>query len=430
MSCVLSYKSMLPAAPALLPAVFFPDAPRAPAPDDGLPPPPDSAIRALLYDLLASADDRLPPILESLLGCPSFASVEPAHVEKLALCLGKPRLCGPALALLARIFERFPPAVSALAQGPLLAALRPHICGDTPFAAGAFALLRSAFSSPAVARDALFGSECFGALAEQIDADRGAAGAALLPLMASVPGFPPGFAARLFPLCASLYNSGSDDAARLGLECLSALDANGGGLESFALDSAVVEDLTAFVARPPLRAAALRALAALCRYGDPLLAVMRRSGTVYEVRSLIGGRDAAAAHGALAFFRQWLAATRDKDYLYDQITQVDFVAACAECQFEAKCEMARLVAEICEGAAPLHVARLVTPAFVETVVDVAGCLGEELGERLAAAIAAACAKCQALPGFVAMVADALGAVATDVEAVGRLIDEVHGMIGR
>jgi hypothetical protein len=342
--------------------------------------------------------------------------------------------------MLAESCAAIPEAVSVIFNPStgLMSLLSRFVSNRSPEAIPAFALLSSAFSSPFIVRRAILESDFFTLLQNLILCEDYESpsflleSSELMKRMTSVGDFPAGFGARLFPLLTQLYNANDKDVMTNAIESITNLQINGYNLESFVVGSTLIEDLTAFLRLDGLSVPTLRLLAVLCPYGDPLLAIMRRHQTVAEVRLLFGGCDPDTVDHALIFFANWLSSTADPDYLFDQITSVDFVSVCSACTFNAKYRMVDLVFRICDAARQNHIARLVTPRFVETVADHVGCLPEALARQAMAAVVVACEKCQTVPGFAEAVADALRAAAGDAESadpIWQVVEDVEGLIG-
>jgi hypothetical protein len=191
------------------------------------------------------------------------------------------------------------------------------------------------------------------------------------------------------------------------------LQINGCSIESFILDPLLIEDLTAFLNRDFLRIPTLRLLTELCPYGDQLLLIMRRYQTVFEVRQLLIERDSLIVHHSLLFFKNWLQFTNNRDYLFDQITAVDFVTVCELCSFEGKCCMIDLIFSICDSASQHHIIRLLTFQFLEMVIDELGCFPNDICRQMIHFIREASLKCQTEPGFGEMIDEILKSISPD-----------------
>jgi hypothetical protein len=394
---------------------------------------PDTAqFSKILYELISLPNCALLPVLEQLEGSPYFSLLEPVHFEKLVFCLEVPNLVRLAFRVLNDSLSEIPGAVGAVFSSvvPIITGFLESDCAETGAALG---LVRTALGAGETIRNRLFESRCFAILSERMwTNDLLLESAEILKLMTSISGFPVGFAARMFPLLWSLCEADESKVVILALDGITNLQINGCcSLESFFLDSALIEDLTAFLGREGLSAPTVRLLSELCPYGDPLLALMRRHHTVFEVRRLLGGRDPATVEAAIVFFQNWLRSTADPDYLFDQITSVDFVSVCETSTFAAKSNMVELVFAICETAWHLHITRLLSPRFVETVIDQIGCLPANISRRALSAIEIACKKCQTEPGIIAGIHSALEGVVPDDEwqsELSQLAFQVHALL--
>jgi hypothetical protein len=407
-----------------------------------------SEIASMLYGLLTLEDDDLPDLLAELLNVSYFEDVETCHIQKLVNCLDKPNLVDLAFDVLIHIAMGLPPIVRVFSDCHFFSIIPRFLSLTNPLTAKAFNLLRRSFFSVKEPRRYVFEGPCFHVLEDRLppfddgfeDAEFVRESAQVIKLMTSVPDFPYGFVTQVLPILTGILDSLDASVILIGLESFLNLHANGCDLGSFALDSSLIEDLTSLLCRRiidrkreiEVRAMTLRLLSILCVYGDELLNVMKRFGTPCEVKLAVESREDAIVFAAIRFFEYWLDETGNQDYLFDQVTLVNFAQVCENAAFRTKEEMMRLVFTICESASQLHIKRLMTPAFIEIAIDQVGCLSDDASWLIYQSIRQACVSCQGDPEFLAAVAGTVGALAVDDEEKAKgfeiMVGAIHGFL--
>jgi hypothetical protein len=391
-----------------------------PAPND------PSEFASRLYGLLTLEGGDLPDLLAGFLNVSHFGEVEVCHIHALVNCLDKPDLVDLAFDVLIRITMELPHIVGVFSDCNFFSIIPRFLSANNPLTAKAFNLLKRTFFSVKEARRSVFEGPSFPVLEDRLSPFNDDfehrefvfEAAQIVQLMTSVPDFPYGFVMKVLPILAGILDSLDPSVIVIGLDSFLNLRANGCDLGSFVLDSRLIEDLTSLLCRRimdrrreiDVRTAALRVLSMLCVYGDELLNVMKRFGTICEVKLVIESGHDAIVFAAIRFFKKWLIKTGNQDYLFDQVTLVNFVQVCANATFRTKEEMMRLVLTICQSASQLHIKRLMTPAFIETAIDQVGCVSNDTREQIFQSIRQACISCQGDHEFIAAVVETVDAL--------------------
>lgn len=377
----------------------------------------------LLFELLTADANAIPHILNFVLENQCWSLVQKDHIERVVTCI--PKVGEPCLDFLLAAIKAIPQAVCVL-RDPLFLNFMNTVLRDTSnevLLRKMFELLTHVMTNPQESCRAIVESGCFESFFWRIETEKTFAYECAVALKSiatcSVPNqFAQTFMERVFELL-----------KKTSFENPESLNVFGGVLLQIIVllqkqcklqllfDGPTIVEVLTFMLTNPQREfllETLNILANLCEGGDSLLPSMIDFGTICQVKLALNSNDSDILKAALSFFRNWCRTSSSSLwYLFDQISQVDFVHLCENTSFETKWLMVDLLLSMCDKGKPVYIIRLLSRDFIEALLQQMECFSHDLQDLAFQTLVHAALRCTDYPDFISMVRDALSATADD-----------------
>ena len=364
----------------------------------------DSVSRAL-FELLSAEYGEVPGILNYVMERKAWTLVKREHLERVVDCAS--RLGGPCLDFLLAMVTEVPGVVAALRNREFFNVVKE--CGlDERMCR----LLDLVMSEPQLVVSHVFESGCFelfGCVLKR-GQDLVCECASLVQRVASC-SLPKHIVEDVVKVVFEIlrdmvFDEGEPwNAAATLLEALASLQRQV-SLQSLITVELIIEVINAFLALPHRMCvvSSLNVLRGLSTDGDRVLRCMIDAGTICYAKTALESKDDSVVRSALGFFKAWcLTSESCLGYLFDQISEVDFVSVCENTLFETKALMIDVLLCLCEKAKPVYILRLVSSEFVDAFVQQIDCFPDNTRDLAFRTLAQACLRCAANPDFIRMV---------------------------